>query len=79
MAAQVVQEAAAGQPHNRQHARCSAPSAPDNFTIFEGTSEMQPVVIGDTPGNRNRPERTLLDDGHEKLPGDGQMTARWRT
>jgi len=31
---------------DRQHAYCSAPSTSDNFTIFEGTSEIQRLIIG---------------------------------
>jgi hypothetical protein len=34
------------QQHDRQHARCSARVTPDNFTIFEGTSEIQRMIIG---------------------------------
>jgi len=26
-----------------------------------------------------RPQRTRRDGGHERLPADGQITARWRT
>jgi hypothetical protein len=26
--------------------RCSAPATPDNFTIFEGTSGIQRMIIG---------------------------------
>jgi hypothetical protein len=26
--------------------RCSASATPDNFTIFEGTSEIQRLIIG---------------------------------
>jgi hypothetical protein len=32
--------------HDRQHACCWAPGTPDNFTIFEGTSEIQRLIIG---------------------------------
>ena len=35
-----------GQAHDRQYARCSAPGTSDNFTIFEGTSEIQRMIIG---------------------------------
>ena len=31
---------------DRQHARCSAAGTSDNFTIFEGTSEIQRMIIG---------------------------------
>jgi hypothetical protein len=34
------------QQHDRQHARCSARATSDNFTIFEGTSEIQRMIIG---------------------------------
>jgi hypothetical protein len=33
-------------------------------------------LTGVKPGLRKLPTG---DGGHEKLPGDGQMTARWRT
>jgi hypothetical protein len=36
----------AGQRPDRQDARSSAPSTSDNFTIFEGTSEIQRMLIG---------------------------------
>jgi hypothetical protein len=35
-----------GQPCDRQHAHCSAETTSDNFTIFEGTSEIQRMIIG---------------------------------
>jgi hypothetical protein len=35
-----------GQPHDHEHACCSASATPDNFTIFEGTSEIQRLIIG---------------------------------
>jgi hypothetical protein len=35
-----------GQLHDRQHVPCSASGTPDNFTIFEGTSEIQRLIIG---------------------------------
>ncbi len=35
-----------GQLHDHRHTRCSAPATPDNFTIFEGTSEIQRLIIG---------------------------------
>jgi alkylation response protein AidB-like acyl-CoA dehydrogenase len=35
-----------GQAHDHQHMRCSAPGTSDNFTIFEGTSEIQRMIIG---------------------------------
>jgi hypothetical protein len=35
-----------GQTHDRQGAGCLAPTTPDNFTIFEGTSEIQRMIIG---------------------------------
>jgi alkylation response protein AidB-like acyl-CoA dehydrogenase len=34
------------QQHDRQPARCSARATSDNFTIFEGTSEIQRMIIG---------------------------------
>jgi hypothetical protein len=36
----------AGQTHDHQHRQCSALTTPDNFTIFEGTSEIQRMLIG---------------------------------
>jgi hypothetical protein len=35
-----------GRKHDRQHACYWAPRTPDNFTIFEGTSEIQRLIIG---------------------------------
>ena len=35
-----------GQAHDRQHPRRSASGTADNFTIFEGTSEIQRMIIG---------------------------------
>jgi alkylation response protein AidB-like acyl-CoA dehydrogenase len=35
-----------GQMHDRRHVRRSATAMPDNFTIFEGTSEIQRMIIG---------------------------------
>jgi hypothetical protein len=35
-----------GHTDDHQHACCSAPATPDNFTIFEGTSEIQRLIIG---------------------------------
>jgi alkylation response protein AidB-like acyl-CoA dehydrogenase len=35
-----------GQPHDRRHERCSPPATSDNFTIIEGTSEIQHLIIG---------------------------------
>jgi alkylation response protein AidB-like acyl-CoA dehydrogenase len=32
--------------HDRRHVRRSAKAMPDNFTIFEGTSEIQRMIIG---------------------------------
>jgi hypothetical protein len=34
-----------GQPHDRQHMCCLPAATADNFTIFEGTSEMRGVMI----------------------------------
>ncbi|HUY46269.1 MAG TPA: hypothetical protein VMV92_11160 [Streptosporangiaceae bacterium] len=34
-----------GQTRDRQHEPCSQAGTPDNFTIFEGTSEIQRVII----------------------------------
>jgi hypothetical protein len=31
--------------HDRQRTRCSAPCTSDNFTVFEGTSEIQRLII----------------------------------
>ena len=36
----------AGQVHDRQHVRSSAPPTSDNITSFEGTSEIQRLIIG---------------------------------
>ena len=36
----------ASEAHDRQHRRCSASVMPDNLTIFEGTSEIQRMLIG---------------------------------
>jgi hypothetical protein len=35
-----------GQVRDRHYTRCSALCTPDNFTIFEGTSEIQRMIIG---------------------------------
>lgn len=35
-----------GQRDDRQHTCCLAPGTSDNFTIFEGTSEIQRLIIG---------------------------------
>jgi hypothetical protein len=35
-----------GRPYNHQPARRSAPAALDNFTVFEGTSAIQRLIIG---------------------------------
>jgi len=35
-----------GPMHDRRHVRRSATAMPDNFTIFEGTCEMQRMIIG---------------------------------
>jgi hypothetical protein len=35
-----------GQTHSHQHTYCSTPGMSDNFTIFEGTSEIQRLIIG---------------------------------
>ena len=32
--------------HDRRHVRRSATAMPDNFTTFEGTCEMQRMIIG---------------------------------
>jgi hypothetical protein len=32
--------------HDRQREHCSAGATSDNFTIFEGTSEIQRLIIG---------------------------------
>jgi hypothetical protein len=34
------------QQHDHQHARCSARATSDNFTIFEGTSEIKRMITG---------------------------------
>jgi hypothetical protein len=34
----------AGQTHDRQHRQGSAPTTPDNFTIFGWTSEIQQMI-----------------------------------
>jgi alkylation response protein AidB-like acyl-CoA dehydrogenase len=36
----------AGQQHDHRHARCSALATSDIFTIFEGTSGIQRMIIG---------------------------------
>jgi alkylation response protein AidB-like acyl-CoA dehydrogenase len=36
----------AGQRPDPRDTRCSAPGTSDNFTIFEGTSEIQRLIIG---------------------------------
>ena len=38
------------QAHDRRHARCLAPGTSDNFTIFEGTSEIQRITEWSIPG-----------------------------
>jgi hypothetical protein len=38
----------AGQGPDRQQGHWSALATPDNFTIFEGTSEIQRMIIGRT-------------------------------
>jgi hypothetical protein len=38
--------------------------------------EEQPMSV---PGEPQEESMSMGDDGHERLPGDGQMTARWRT
>jgi len=35
-----------GQAGDGHHTCCSASCTPDNFTIFEGTSEIQRLIIG---------------------------------
>jgi hypothetical protein len=35
----------AGQVHNCQHGRCSAPTTPNNTQIYEGTNQIQRVVM----------------------------------
>jgi alkylation response protein AidB-like acyl-CoA dehydrogenase len=35
-----------GQARDRHHTRCSALGASDKFTIFEGTSKIQRMIIG---------------------------------
>jgi hypothetical protein len=36
----------AGQTLDRRHRHCAALTAPDNFTLFMGTSEIQRMIIG---------------------------------
>jgi hypothetical protein len=35
-----------GEVHDRRHPCCWTSGTPDNFTIFEGTSEIQRLIIG---------------------------------
>jgi len=41
-----VAHSGAGRTLDRRHCHCGAVTTPDNFTIFEGTSEIQRLIIG---------------------------------
>jgi len=41
---------------------------------YEGTKKRGNVLVNDANG-----DIATIDDGHDKLPGDGHEAARWRT
>jgi len=41
--------------------------------------ELVPARDGTWATAAATPRRHLVDDGHDKLPGDGHEAARWRT
>jgi acetyl-CoA synthetase len=75
-----------GLPDLRVLVASAAEPDADSFWTRIGEASSQPPVVGT---NRESPALMIFtsgttgdpkgDDGHERLPGDGQMTARWRT
>jgi hypothetical protein len=59
----------------------TSPAAPGVDLMALGEQPVDPII--DIPCRAApravRPQVGLLDGGHERLPADGQIAARWRT